>query len=57
LMGKSCPLQSAQPLGAKPKDMILISDKKGSAILFPPISGVPTPTYKRRRVRQRLAVS
>src|SRR5215217_6172322 len=35
LMGRSCPLQRAQPLGANTKLMILISDKKGSAILTP----------------------
>jgi hypothetical protein len=34
LIGKSCPFANAQPLGAKPKDIILISDKKGSAIVI-----------------------
>src|SRR5215203_6546608 len=33
LMGRSCPLHSAQPFGANTNDMILISDKNGSAIL------------------------
>jgi hypothetical protein len=32
LIGSSWPLHIAQPLGAKPNDMILISDKNGSAI-------------------------
>src|SRR6185312_8480888 len=31
-MGNSCPSQVAQPLGGKPKLMILISDRKGSDI-------------------------
>src|ERR1700730_13172931 len=31
-MGISCPLQSAHPLGAKPKLNTLISDKNGSLI-------------------------
>jgi hypothetical protein len=31
-MGKNCPLHNAQPRGAKLKLMILISDKKGSAM-------------------------
>src|SRR4051794_3398137 len=33
LMGRSCPSQSAHPLGGNPKLMILISLKNGSAIL------------------------
>jgi hypothetical protein len=33
LMGNVCPLHIAQPLGAKLKEKILISDKKGSAII------------------------
>jgi hypothetical protein len=31
-MGNSCPLQSAQPFGGKPKLMILISERNGSAM-------------------------
>src|SRR5437773_941484 len=34
LIGKSCPLHSAHPLGAKPKLKILISERNGSAIVF-----------------------
>src|SRR5882672_8360963 len=33
-MGRSCPSLRAQPFGGKPKLMILISDKNGSAILL-----------------------
>jgi hypothetical protein len=32
-MGNNCPSHNAQPLGAKPKEKILTSDKKGSAIV------------------------
>ena len=32
LMGSSCPLHSAQPRGAKLKDMSRISERKGSAM-------------------------
>src|ERR1700683_58050 len=35
-MGNNCPLQSAQPLGGKPKDMIFISDRNGVDIQFHP---------------------
>ena len=34
LMGSNCPLQSAHPFGAKPKLMILISDRNGSAMYY-----------------------
>jgi hypothetical protein len=36
-MGKNCPLQKAQPFGAKLKLTIRISDKNGSAINFSPL--------------------
>jgi hypothetical protein len=36
-MGKSCPLQNAQPFGGKLKLKILISDKNGSAIVATPV--------------------
>src|ERR1700684_2287201 len=35
-MGNSCPLHSAQPLGAKPKLKILISDRNGVPICRSP---------------------
>src|SRR4028118_2307268 len=33
-MGNNCPLHCAQPFGAKPNDMILISLRNGSAMYF-----------------------
>jgi hypothetical protein len=33
-MGKSWPLHKAHPFGANPKENILTSDKKGSAIVL-----------------------
>ncbi|CAA9309666.1 MAG: hypothetical protein AVDCRST_MAG93-5142 [uncultured Chloroflexia bacterium] len=42
LIGSSCPLQSAQPFGAKLNDMILISDRNGSAMVPPDLVEVTT---------------
>src|SRR5262249_19443431 len=40
LIGSSCPSHKAHPLGGNPNDMILISDRNGSAIPSPSFSGV-----------------
>src|SRR5262245_489843 len=52
LIGNSCPLHSAQPLGAKSKLIILISDRNGSATLSLLCVGLTLRVFLLRR-RQR----